>query len=66
MLDDHDQIDAIFLVARHGRSAPQIADDQRVEATDRGDRHEARRWRGIHRFIRRSIAPIQNVPLKIR
>ncbi len=64
MIDDTDHIEAIFLVARYGRKAPQIADDQCLEATDRGDRDAARRWRGIRRVIRRAITPMQ--PLKIR
>lgn len=56
MLNDHDHIEAIFLVARHGRAAPAVADGHSNDASDRGDRHEARRWRTIRRFIRRSIA----------
>ncbi len=64
MIDEHDHIEAIFLVARHGREAPRVADGQRLQAADRGDRDAVRRWRGIGRFIRRSIAP--PIPLKIR
>lgn len=66
MINDNDHIEAIFLVARYGREASEIADHQRMEANDRGDRTEARRWRGIHRLLRRTIAPAQPVPLKVR
>ncbi|WP_230772575.1 hypothetical protein [Sphingomonas sp. Leaf4] len=66
MIEDHDHIDAIFLVARYGREAPQVADGQRLQAADRGDRNEVRRWRGIRRFIRRSIGPMEAVPVKNR
>ncbi len=64
MIEETDHIDAIFLVARYGREAPQIADGQRLQAASRGDRSEVRRWRGIRRVIRRSIAPMPLLPLK--
>ncbi|MEP9400664.1 hypothetical protein [Sphingomonas sp. VNH70] len=56
MLDDNDHIEAIFLVARHGRAAPEVAGRHCSQAADRGDRDEAKRWRTIRRFIRRSMA----------
>ncbi len=55
MLNDHDHIEAIFLVARHGRAAPAVASRHYSSAADRGDRNEAKRWRTIRRFICRSM-----------
>ncbi len=55
MIDDIDRTDAIFLVARHGRDAPDIAGSKSVRACNRGDADEARRWQAIRSFIQRSI-----------
>jgi hypothetical protein len=55
MIDDTDQTEAIYLVARHGRDAPQIAGTRYALAAGRGDTGEARRWRSIRRFLRKHI-----------
>ncbi len=55
MLNDDDHIEAIFLVARHGRAAPEVASRRYSSAADRGDRDEAKRWRTIRRFISRAM-----------
>ena len=55
MIDDIDRTDAIFLVARHGRAAPDIAGSHSARAGNRGDTGEARRWQAIRSFIQRSI-----------
>lgn len=55
MIDDIDRTDAIFLVARHGSDAPQVAGTRSVRAGHRGDRGEAKRWRAIGSFIQRTI-----------
>jgi hypothetical protein len=55
MIHDTDHTEAIYLVARHGRDAPQIAGTRYALAADRGDTGEARRWRSIRRFLRKHI-----------
>jgi len=55
MIDDIDRTDAIFLVARHGRAASDVAGSHSARAGDRGDTGEARRWKAIRSFIQRSI-----------
>jgi hypothetical protein len=55
MIDDIDHTDAIFLVARHGRAAPDVAGSRSTRACNRGDTGEARRWQAIRNFIQRGI-----------
>ncbi len=55
MIDDIDRTDAIFLVARHGRAASDVAGSRSARAGDRGDAGEARRWKAIRSFIQHSI-----------
>ncbi len=66
MLNDHDHIEAIYLVARHGREAPQIAGAQGAMAADRGDSEAVRRWRTIRRFIQRNIAEPETITIRAR
>ncbi len=56
MLNQTDQVDAIFLVARHGRAAPIVAGHRVASAARNGDVDEARRWRMIRRHIDRHVA----------
>lgn len=55
MIDDIDRTDAIFLVARHGRAAPDVARSHSARAGKRGDAGEAVRWQAIRSFIQRGI-----------
>lgn len=55
MIDEIDRTDAIFLVARHGRAASEVAGSHSVLAGKRGDAGEAHRWQAIRNFIQRSI-----------
>ena len=55
MIDDIDRTDAIFLVARHGRAAPDVAGSRSARAGRRGDAGEAVRWQAIRRFIQGSM-----------
>ncbi|WP_156353061.1 MULTISPECIES: hypothetical protein [unclassified Sphingomonas] len=55
MIDDIDRTDAIFLVARHGRAASDIAGSHSTRAGNRGDAGEAQRWKAIRSFIQRGV-----------
>jgi|GEM_PF-3838604 len=55
MIDDIDRTDAIFLVARHGRAASDVAGSRSVRAGRRGDAGEAVRWQAIRSFIQQGI-----------
>lgn len=55
MIEDIDRTDAIFLVARHGRAASDVAGSHSALAGKRGDAGEAVRWQAIRSLIQRSI-----------